>query len=340
MTRDEIAAAIQSNRLEEVQKATMALRQDPNMWLRDRGSWTVTPIFLAVDQECTTAEEREQNFAIVTYLLGIPGLKIAIHRKEDNFPCLGAAVYQDKVAVISKLLTHLRYVEFKGDRGGFLNELNHKVAGWQGGGTALSWAILQYRPSIARLLIAVDPDNIDISDEDISRAEADEKGLDYLVGDLKRTRREQEKRKSDRRSILRVYHEAKRNFSFYNLWSERAAQFLAFATGLLSLLGVFIAGIPVEPTQIVLASVVSVITWYLSRAKDTAEESRSKAVYSLITENGFFDEPNEIDKALERQAYQERAARLQQEPEEKALIKLKQAAAAKGYQLVPKEPDA
>lgn len=339
MTRDEIAAAIQSNRLAEVQKATLALRQDPNMWLKDRGTWTVTPIFLAVDQECDTAEEREQNFAIVTYLLGIPGLKIAIHRQEDKFPCLGAAVYQNKVAVLSKLLTHLRYVEFKGDRGGFLNELNHKVAGWQGGGTALSWAILRYRPSIARLLIAVDPDNIYISDEDISRAEVDEKGLDYLVGDLKRTRHEQEKRTSDKKKILSAYNESKQNYSFYNLWSERAAQFLAFTTGLLSLLGVFIAGVPVEPATIILASVISVVTWYLSGLKQTAEDSRNKAVYSLITENGFFDEPNEIDKALERQTYEERAARLEQQPEVKALKKLKQAAAAQGYQLVPKEPD-
>ncbi len=340
MTRDEIVAAIESNRLEEVQRATAAIRQDPNMMLRDRGTWTVTPLFLAVDQECDTAEEREQNFAIVSYLLGIPGVKVAVHRKEDSFPCLGAAVYQNKVAVISKLLTHLRYVEFKGDRGAFLEEVNHKIANWQvGGGTALSWAINRRQPSIARLILAVDPDNIDISDEDIRKAEADEKGLDYLAGDLKWTRKQQEQRKADRKRMLSAYNKSKQDYSYYNLWSERATQFLALTTGLVAFTGVFVSSIPVKPTNIVLATFISVLTWYLSRVKRTAEAKRNKAVYRLITENGFYDEPNEIDKAVERQTYKEREARLNQEPEEKALKKLKQAAAAKGYQLVPKPSD-
>ena len=340
MKREDIVKAIQSNRLEEVQRASLVLREDPNMMLRDRGTWTVTPLFLAVDQPCNTAEEREHNFAIVSYLLCIPGIKASIHREEDNFSCLAAAVYQGKVAVISKLLTHLRYVELKGDRGAFLEELNNKIAAWQvGGGTALSWAINRQEPSIARLLLAVDPDNIDISDEDIDKAETNEQNLDYLVGDLKRARKKQQKRKLAKQRILEDYNKSKNSFNNYNLWSERATQFLAFTTGALSLLGVFFSGIPIEPAQVVLAAFISVITWYLSNVKKSAEDSRNKAVFSLITENGFFDEPNEIDKAVERQFDKNGRIEKIHITQEETLSRLRQDAAARGYELRPIEPD-
>lgn len=302
MKRDEIANAIKSNRLDEVLRAASALSQDPNMMLKDRRPeghvWTVTPLFLAVDQECKTAEEREQNFAIVSYLLSIPGIEAAIDREEDNFSCLAAAVYNGKVAVISKLLTHLRYVEFKGDRTAFLRELNQKTNQWDGA-TALSWAIGRHEPSIARLLLAVDPDNIDISQRDIDLAEELEERLDYLVYDLKRTRREQETRRTEKQRILGTYDQSKQRYERYNRWSERAAQFLAFTTGTLSLVGLFVPAVPIEPTQVILAAFISVVTWYFSGVKESAEDERSEAVHSLITEKGFFDEPAEIDKAVQ-----------------------------------------
>lgn len=290
MKRNEIAHAIKSNRLEEVLRAAAALSQDPNMMLKDQRpeghTWTVTPLFLSVDQYCATAEEREQNFAIVSYLLSIPGIKVSIDREEDDFTCLAAAVYSGKSAVISKLLTHLRYVEFKGDRNAFLQELNQKTK-QLGGATALGWAIVRHEPSIARLLLAVDPDNIDISPTDLEEAERREGQLDYLIYDLKRIQREQASRRAEKQRLLGTYNHSKQRYEQYNLWAERAAQFLAFATGVLSLLGAFIAELSIEPIQVVIAAFISLVTWYFSGMKTNAEDERSQVVYDLITEKGF-----------------------------------------------------
>ncbi len=200
--------------------------------------------------------------------------------------------------MISRLLTHLRYVEFKGDRSSFLQELNQKTKQFQGG-TALTWAIVRREPSIGRLLLAVDPDNIDISQRDIDQAEALEEQLDYLIYDLKRIRKAQEERRPEKQKLLNAYNQSRQRYEHHNRWSERAAQFLAFTTGLLSVVGVAMPDTPVEPTQVVIAAFISLVTWYFSGVKKAAEEERSKVVHSLITEKGFFDEPAEIDKALE-----------------------------------------
>ncbi|MEL6534423.1 MAG: hypothetical protein AAFQ98_03370 [Bacteroidota bacterium] len=306
MKRDELEQAIKSNRVQAVAKGAALLLQDPNLYLQDHHddpeggtyAWTVTPLFLAVDQACTTAEEREHNLGVINLLLTFPGIKASAHRVEDKFNCLAAAVYHGKSAVVGRLLNHLRHVEFKGNRKAFVNELNHQSTQLEGGLTALSWAILHNKADIARQLLAADPDHIVVSEVDMQRAAEQEEALDFLNLDLLRYKKEKVENKVERDRVLRECVEASTRYQRFDRWSEWATQALVIITSILALMGVFLPSLKVEPAHIVISSVVSLATWFFAREKSLWDGRRKQHTQVLIRDKKFFDDPSEIEEAV------------------------------------------